>query len=216
MSEAVLATLWRRRDGSGADADRHRRGAQRLSERARRPGYRDRDRARDSHRGRRSEVRSLPARLDPASAEGARAGALAVRQPRAHADELAVGSRVRRRAVLVRACRARRHRDRRRPGRGARCREDRLASGADPLREPDHRGRRLRRARRLGERRTPSSQRARRSSAAKSFATRAASTGSAPCDACVQVRRRERVAGARRVDDLVDHDRRDPLGCVAA
>ena len=44
-AESVLAALWRRRSVAGADPDRHRRGAQRLSTRARRSGDRPRERA---------------------------------------------------------------------------------------------------------------------------------------------------------------------------
>ena len=87
-AESVLAALWRRRAVARADPDRHRRGAQRLSARARRSGDRARERARGADRGGGAEVRALPARVDAAAPARERARRVAVRQPRADADDL--------------------------------------------------------------------------------------------------------------------------------
>ena len=124
---------------------RHRRGAQRLSPRARGRGHRPRDRARGADRGGRAEVRPLPARLDATASARQRARRLAVRQPRPHAHELGGRPRLPRGDDVVRARRARR------PGgsvparRGARRRQGGVASGLRPLRAADRRGGRRRR-----------------------------------------------------------------------
>lgn len=89
--------------GARAGADRRRRGAQRLPPRAGRGGHRARDRVRRPHRGGGAEVRALPARLDPAAAPRERARRLAVRQPRADADDVGRQPGVRRGNPLVRA-----------------------------------------------------------------------------------------------------------------
>ncbi len=90
--------------------------------------------ARRAHRRRGPEVRPLPARLDPAAAEGARERAQPVRQPAPDAHELGRRPRLRRRRLLVRAPEPARAGDDVPPGRGARRREDLAASGAPPLR----------------------------------------------------------------------------------
>ena len=136
--------------GPRADLDRDRRGSQRLSERPGRSHHGDRDGARRAHSRGRTQVRPVSPRLDAAPAEGSRAGRLAVRQPRPHADELPVRPRSRRRAVLIRTVGARRCRNRLRPRRRPRRGEDRLASGVRPVRQPYHGGGRLGRDGRLG------------------------------------------------------------------
>ena len=60
------------------------------------------DGGRDPHRRRGAQVRDLPPRLHAAAAEGARERAQPVRQPAAHADELAGRPRLRGRRLLVR------------------------------------------------------------------------------------------------------------------
>ena len=142
-AEAVLATLWRRRAdrepvlivideahnvrSTGTGGSRHRAC----------------DRARGQDRRRGPEVRALPARLDPAAAEGARERARTVRQPpsmrmNSLADLAFVGD------VFLRPFEPARSRDRLPPRRSPRRREDRIASLLRALRCPPRRGGRIR------------------------------------------------------------------------
>ena len=100
--------------------------------------------------GRRPEVRPLPARLDPAAAEGARERAQPVRQPAPHADELDRRPRLRRRRLLLRPAQPARAGDRLSPGRVAGRRQDLALPRAPPLRRARQRGGRRRRPLRLG------------------------------------------------------------------
>ena len=73
--------------GAGADPDRHRRGAQRLSRDPSDPVTALASGTR-ADRGRGAEVRPLPARVDATTPARERARRVAVRQPRADADDL--------------------------------------------------------------------------------------------------------------------------------
>ena len=85
-------------------------------------------------------TRALPARLDPAAAEGARERHLPVRQPHADAARLRRGRGVRAKRVLVRAAAAWSSRPRLPARRGAGGGQDLAAPGARPLRRAGRRG----------------------------------------------------------------------------
>ena len=138
VATAVLDRLWRRRSGRAPVLHRDRRGAQRVPRRARGPAHarsRRRRRCGSPPRAASSACYLLVSTQRPA--EGPRERAVAVRQPRPDADELAGGRRVSCSDVfsfvppglVARSTGVR-------PRRGARGGQDRLAPGAAPLRPP--------------------------------------------------------------------------------
>jgi hypothetical protein len=135
-----------------AGTDRDRRGAQCLPRRAAQPACRGGHRVRHTDRGRRPQVRALPARVDAAAAEDRPERPLTGRQPRAHAAELARGRGFHAGRVLVRPAEPDRALGHLPPGRGPDRGKDLAPAGPAPLRRADHRGGRCRRARDLGGR----------------------------------------------------------------